>query len=93
MDNDSFASLMRGAKQAAAHARGEKTNVTIHSPVKMLREQLGLSQAAFAETYHIPVGTLRQWETGRRAPDATARAYLAVIAKNPDAVQKALAAA
>jgi putative transcriptional regulator len=54
--------------------------------VKKLRERLGLTQEAFAATYRIPVGTLRDWEQCRKNPDAPARAYLLVIARNPEAV-------
>ena len=54
--------------------------------VKKLRERLGLTQEAFAATYRIPVGTLRDWEQRRKNPDAPARAYLIVIARKPDAV-------
>jgi putative transcriptional regulator len=54
--------------------------------VKKLRERLGLTQEAFASTFRIPVGTLRDWEQRRKLPDAPARAYLSVIAKNPQAV-------
>jgi len=59
----------------------------IHIPnVKKLRERLGLTQEAFAAAYRIPIGTLRDWEQGRKRPDAPARAYLTVIARNPEAV-------
>ena len=59
----------------------------IHIPnVKKLRERLGLTQEAFASTYRIPIGTLRDWEQCRKCPDAPARAYLTVIARNPKAV-------
>jgi putative transcriptional regulator len=63
----------------------------IHIPnVKKLRERLGLTQEAFAAVYRIPVGTLRDWEQARKRPDAPARAYLTVIARNPEAVAKLL---
>ena len=58
--------------------------------VKKLRERLGLTQEDFAATYRIPVGTLRDWEQARKFPDATARAYLTVIARNPEAVANLL---
>jgi putative transcriptional regulator len=59
----------------------------IHVPnVKKLRERLGLTQEAFAAVYRIPIGTLRDWEQRRKLPDAPARAYLTVIARNPKAV-------
>src|SRR5262245_66409040 len=48
--------------------------------VKRLRVELGLSQAEFADRFHIPVGTLRDWEQRRSEPDQAARAYLKVIA-------------
>ncbi len=57
---------------------------------KSIRRALGLSQEEFATRYHIPVGTLRDWEQGRFEPDAAARAYLAVIAREPETVRRAL---
>lgn len=59
--------------------------------VKIIRRALGLSQEDFAARFHIPLGTLRDWEQGRKVPDAAARAYLVVIGRNPDAVRNALA--
>ncbi len=58
--------------------------------VKIIRRALGVSQEDFAARYHIPIGTLRDWEQGRVAPDQAARAYLTVIARDPEAVRKAL---
>ena len=58
--------------------------------VSIIRRALGLSQEEFAARYRIPLGTLRDWEQGRATPDQAARAYLTVIARNPDAVRKAL---
>lgn len=63
-----------------------------HTPqVKIIRRALGLTQEEFARRFHIPLGTLRDWEQGAAAPDQSARAYLTVIARNPDAVREALA--
>lgn len=58
--------------------------------VKTLRRALSLTQQEFAQRYHIPLGTLRDWEQGRSQPDQPARAYLAVIARDPEHVRKAL---
>lgn len=58
--------------------------------VKIIRRALGLSQEAFAARFQIPLGTLRDWEQQRKVPDAAARAYLVVIARNPTAVSEAL---
>lgn len=59
--------------------------------VKVIRRALGLTQEEFARRFHIPLGTLRDWEQGAVTPDQSARAYLTVIARNPDAVREALA--
>ncbi len=58
--------------------------------VRTLRRALGLTQDEFSLRYHIPLGTLRDWEQGRSEPDQPARAYLRVIASDPKAVEKAL---
>lgn len=58
--------------------------------VKTLRRALRLTQEEFAARYHIPLGTLRDWEQGRSEPDQPARAYLRVIAHDPKSVEKAL---
>jgi putative transcriptional regulator len=57
---------------------------------KTLRRALGLTQEEFAARYHIPLGTLRDWEQGRTEPDQPARAYLTVIARDPEGVHRAL---
>jgi len=59
--------------------------------VKIIRRALGLTQEEFAARFHIPLGTLRDWEQGAAEPDSCARAYLTVIAKNPEVVAAALA--
>jgi putative transcriptional regulator len=60
------------------------------SRVRTLRRALSLTQEEFALRYHIPLGTLRDWEQGRSQPDQPARAYLVVIARDPEHVRKAL---
>jgi len=57
---------------------------------KTLRRALSLTQEEFADRYHIPLGTLRDWEQGRCEPDQPARAYLTVIARDPEGVRRAL---
>jgi putative transcriptional regulator len=61
--------------------------------VQMIRKGLGLSQAQFAAQFHIPLATLKDWEQGRRQPEAAAWAYLQVIEGEPAAVRRALKAA
>lgn len=58
--------------------------------LRELRRRLGLSQATFAERFHINLRTLQDWEQARRVPEGIARAYLRVIECNPEAVAAAL---
>ena len=57
---------------------------------KTLRRALSMTQEEFAMRYHIPIGTLRDWEQGRCEPDRPARAYLTLIAHDPEGVKRAL---
>jgi putative transcriptional regulator len=89
--------LIASMEEAVAHAEGRGTAARIHvvevPDVRAIREGLGLSQTAFAKTYRIPLATLKGWEQGRRQPDATASAYLSVIANLPGEAREALRAA
>jgi putative transcriptional regulator len=58
--------------------------------VKEIRGITGLSQPKFAQLLHVDVGTLRNWEQGRREPTGPAQALLRAIKNNPQAVLKAL---
>ena len=90
-------------KQVEAAAERDPDNLPLSSAdfarmkrtpqVRIIRRTLGISQEDFASRYHIPLGTLRDWEQGRAAPDQAARAYLTVIARDPEAVRKAFAPA
>jgi putative transcriptional regulator len=60
--------------------------------VKVIRRALQLTQEEFSARYKIPLGTLRDWEQGRSEPDQPTRAYLKVIATDPEAVAAALRA-
>ena len=51
---------------------------------------LGFGQEEFSARYHIPLGTLRDWEQGRAEPDQPTRAYLTLIARDPDHVNRTL---
>jgi putative transcriptional regulator len=61
-------------------------------PPQILRKRLGMTQAEFARALRIPLSTLRNWEQGRVLPDPAARSLLTVVARNPKAAFKALAA-
>jgi putative transcriptional regulator len=87
--------LIESLDDALAHARGEASGVRLHTvelpDVRAIRRKLHMSQQAFAETYRIPLPTLKNWEQGRRHPDAPATAYLLAIERLPAEVGAALA--
>jgi putative transcriptional regulator len=88
--------LVLSAKQALAFAKGEadpaKFRVTLPADidVKAIRAKLKLTQPEFAQRFSIALGTLRDWEQHRRAPDGPARVLLKIIEREPAAVQRAL---
>ena len=91
--------IVAGLREAISYAKGAPANVRItryqvpdNIDVKKLREDLGMSQAEFALRFGFSLGTLRQWEQGRRYPDGAARVLLTVISHSPDAVKEALEA-
>lgn len=90
--------IANSAREVAAHLRGEISLPTYQVAVPetvdvaALRARLGLSQAGFARAFGLDLAALQAWEQHRRRPDRTARILLAVIAREPQAVMRALAA-
>jgi putative transcriptional regulator len=91
--------LIAAAKEGVAIARGEMdpASYRLHVPAKInvraMRQKLGMTQEEFAIRYGLTLARVRDWEQGRSAPDGAARAYLRVIEKEPEAVDRALAVA
>src|SRR5258708_6366485 len=63
------------------------------SRVKVLRQRLGMTQVQFADAFHLPITTLRDWEQHRSTPDAPARALLLAIERDPEVMRRLLAEA
>ena len=61
--------------------------------MKAISSKSGLSQSEFAERYGFNLRTLQDWECGRVQPPAAVRAYLVVIDRFPETVEKALSGA
>ena len=91
--------IRKGLEEALAYAKGtaDAKAYQVHVPatmdVKAIRAKLGMTQAQFAGEFGFNVNTLRHWEQGVRQPEGPARAYLVVIDRAHEAVQKALHAA
>jgi len=94
MDDKLFAKLIESASQATEIVQGKReasrTFVMTSEIVREIRESTGLSQERFANLFHISVGTLRNWEQGRRRPDGPAAALLIAIKNDPEHVITAL---
>ena len=73
------ATATMAARAEAAHA------------VRRVRADTGLSQARFAACYGFSAAAVRDWEQGRRTPEASTLCYLRVIEREPQAVSRALA--
>ena len=98
LDTPPLAPMSAAEIEAAAARDHENPQLTDARPgqllpiprVKTLRRALALTQEEFATRYQIPLGTLRDWEQGRSEPDQPAKAYLTVIARDPEGVERAL---
>jgi putative transcriptional regulator len=91
--------IIEGLEDALAYAEGESAagrERTVRVPdnidVKAVREKLAMSQSEFAMKFGIPLSTVRNWEQGRRRPEAMARVLLRIIDDNPQVVEKTLIA-
>lgn len=97
MDKALFADLVESMTEMGEIVRGERApsrEVNVASVrVKEIRRASGLSQAKFADVIHVEIGTLRNWEQGRREPTGPAKALLRAIERDPKHVLKALAEA
>ena len=79
MKKESFDELLASVREGGSILRGEtspsRTFRIDGSEIRGLREKFGLSQSKFASVMGISVGTLRNWEQGRRKPEGSARVW------------------
>ncbi|MCS5587592.1 MAG: helix-turn-helix domain-containing protein [Porticoccaceae bacterium] len=94
--SETFSSIKQGLEEAIDFANGKVGKAVVHKfssvDVKAIRAQVGMSQNEFATAFGISVSTLRHWERGDRTPHGPALVLLNVVAKEPQAVLKALRA-
>lgn len=68
--SESFQSIKQGLNEAIAFAQGQTTGAMVHEfaplDIEAVRAQVGMTQAEFAATFGISLGTLRHWERGDR---------------------------
>ena len=85
-----FNELLESVREGGSILRGEKSPSRVFSiekaDVQRIRANYRLSQNEFATLLGISLGTLQNWEQGRRKPQGAARVLLQVAAKYPKAV-------
>lgn len=92
MSKRAFEKIAAGLEDAIAYAGGDTSRGRVATVnVKAIRRATNMTQAEFAYTYRLPIGTLRDWEQNRRIPDAPARALLTIIEREPETARTALA--
>lgn len=91
MDDSLFDELVSSVKEAKAVQLGEveayKVSKFSEAEVSDIRSKHGLTQNQFASILGISIGTLRNWEQGRRKPEGPARILLRVFDKHPEAFE------
>ena len=87
---------MAGLTDAGSYLAGVRDGFEAHTieipepDVVAIRSKTGLSQPAFAKSIGVALGTLKNWEQGRRRPEGAARVLLALIDKRPSIVVEEL---
>lgn len=74
----------------AGKSAGYKVTVANEIDVKSIRKGLRMTQATFSRSFGFSLDAVKHCEGGRRTPEASTRAFLTVIARNPKAVLAAL---
>lgn len=94
MSDEMFGELVESMKEAVAITNGEskpsRTFTCSPMDIKEIRESADKSQKEFASMIGVKVGTLRNWEQGRRKPQGAALSLLRVVAADPVYVSKIL---
>lgn len=94
MSDEMFNELMQSIKEAALIEKGElqpaRVSVIDALDIAAIRNKTHKTQEEFATMLNISIGTLRNWEQGRRKPDGAALSLLKVVSANPQYVESIL---
>ncbi len=89
-----FEKIEEGLTEALAIARGDAEPAKLFIPpeidVRAICNKVGLSQEDFAAWFGFTLHQIRQWEQGRSRPLGGVRAYLLIIAQDPESVRNLL---
>ncbi len=90
MTTEAIEKAAREDREAEPLTESDLKRMTRTPQAKIIRRALELTQEEFASRFHIPLGTLRDWEQGRATPDQPTQAYLKLIARDPEHVSRIL---
>ena len=86
--------LIQSIKEAGLIEKGElqpaHVSVIDALDIAAIRNRTHKTQEEFAAMLNISIGTLRNWEQGRRKPDGAALSLLKVVSANPQYVESVL---
>ena len=94
MSDEMFSELIQSIKEAGLIEKGElppaRVSVIGALDIAAIRNKTHKTQEEFATMLNINIGTLRNWEQGRRKPDGAALSLLKVVSANPQYVESVL---
>ncbi len=94
MDKEDFDNLISGLRDVRDYKAGKRDGFVVRVPdlvdVRSIRAKTHQTQEGFARTYGFSIAAVRDWEQGRRQPERAARILLAMIANEPDTVERVL---
>ncbi len=94
MNDEMFNELLESVKQAGEIRKGlrkpSRYSVIEEPNVAAIRDKYGMTQQEFSSLLGISVGTLRNWEQGRRKPQGPAKVLLKIAEKRPKAILESI---
>ena len=97
--SEAFDSIMRGLKDVKAHREGKlklQTHTIKITPipryksktVRTIRNELKLTQQAFASIFGVSKKTVEAWESGHNCPNGTAQRLLWLLNQDKDFLKR-----
>ena len=84
---DEGAELLKAVKQMKAGKKGR-----VYTPEQLLaisaRQSVNLTQKEFAPLLNVSIGSVQDWEQGRRSPRGAARTLLRVAHEHPEVLEQ-----
>jgi putative transcriptional regulator len=91
--HDSLAEAVDGLERITSGSMALRvTEIELPSAVdvRLIRDDLNMTQQQFAETFGLTVATIRNWEQKKREPEQTAKVFLALIRDKPRQIARAI---